>query len=56
MINKKESLNDVPKLQRIKIAKPLAFYETKYKDPKVAISKVYFTGGYSLKEIGEYFG
>jgi len=56
MINKKESLNDVPKLQRRKIAKPLVYYEKKYKDPKIAISKAYLTGGYTLKEIGDYFG
>jgi len=56
MINKKESLNDVPKLQKRKMAKPLAFYEKKYKQPKVAISKAYLTGSYTLKEIGEYFG
>jgi len=56
MINKKESLNDVPKLQRRKIEKPLTFFENKYKDSKVAITKAYLTGGYTLKEIGEYFG
>lgn len=56
MINKKESLNEVPKLQIRKVAKPLLFYEKKYKDPKVAISKAYLTGGYTLKEIGKYFG
>jgi len=56
VINKKQSLSDVPKLQRRKIVKPIAFYEKKYKDPKVAISKAYLTGDYTLKEIGEYFG
>jgi len=54
MINKRESSNDIPKLQKRKIARPLSFYEKKYKDPKVAISKAYLTGGYTLKEIGEY--
>jgi len=56
MIHKKESLNDVPKLQRRKVAKSLAFYEKKYKDKKNAITKAYLTGGYTLKEIGEHLG
>jgi len=56
MINNKESLNEIPKLQRRKIAKSLAYYEKKYKDPKAAISKAYLTGGYTLNEIGEHFG
>jgi REP element-mobilizing transposase RayT len=56
LINKKQSLNDVPKLQRRKIAKPLDYYENKYKNSKTAITQSYKTGAYTLKEIGEYFG
>ena len=56
LINQKQTLNDVPKLQRRKIAKPLDYYGNKYKDPKIAISQVYNSGAYTLKEIGEYFG
>jgi len=36
--------------------KPLDFYDKKYSDPKIAISKAYLTGAFTLKEIGEYFG
>jgi len=56
LISKKELLNDVPKLQKRKVAKPLDYFDNKYKDKKIAITKAYFTGAYTLKEIGEYFG
>jgi len=35
--------------------KSLAYYETKYSDQKKAICYAYLSGGYTLKEIGEYF-
>jgi DNA-directed RNA polymerase specialized sigma subunit len=55
-INKKASLNDVPRLQKGKLPKPLEFYHEKYSDQNQAIVKAYLSGGYTLKEIGHYFG
>ncbi len=49
LIHKKESLNDVPKLQRRTIPKPLEFFEKKYKNQKVAIFRAYSTGGVYVK-------
>jgi len=48
LINKMQSLNDVPTLQRSKIAKPLDCYDNKYKDSKIAISQAYKSGRYAL--------
>jgi len=56
IINKKESLNEVPKLQKRKVPRSLDYFDNKYRDPKIAISKAYLTGAYTLKELGEYFG
>jgi len=55
-IHQKETLNDVPRLQKRELPKPLEYYENKYRNQKKAIVKAYLSGGYTLKEIGDYFG
>lgn len=55
-INKKASLSDVPRLQKRKLPKSLEYYDDKYSDQNQAIVKAYLSGGYTLKEIGLYFG
>jgi len=55
LINKKESLSEVPQLHKRKMPKSLAYYERKYQNQKKAIYSAYLSGGYTLKEIGEYF-
>lgn len=55
-IHQKESLNDVPRLQKRELPKRLEDYENKYSNQKKAIVKAYLSGGYTLKEIGDYFG
>ena len=55
-INKKETLSEVPRLQKRNLPKPLEYFDNKYKDQKKAIVNAYLSGGYTLKEIGEYFG
>lgn len=55
LINKKESLDDIPRLHKRKIPKPLDYYKRKYKSQNKAICNAYLSGGYSLKEIGDYF-
>ena len=56
LIDKKTSLGEVPKLQKRKIPKALGYYDRKYKNQKKAITSAYLSGGYTLKEIGDYFG
>lgn len=52
----KQTLSEIPKVQRSKVAKPLDYYMNKYKDRNRAIVNAYQSGGYSMKEVGEYFG
>lgn len=49
-------LSDVPKVQRRPVAKALAEYERLAESRNSAIVAAYASGGYTLKEIGEYFG
>ncbi len=55
-IDKKESLEEIPALQKRAVAKPLTFYQNKYKDEHAAITAAFLSGGYTMKEIGDYFG
>ena len=55
-ISNKEAFSEVPNLQKRKLPKPLEFYDKKYDDQKIAILNAYLSGGYTLKEIGNYFG
>ena len=55
-IKKKETLSEVPRLQKRKLPKPLEYFDNKYKDQNKAIVHAYLSGGYTLKEIGGYFG
>ena len=56
LINKKESLGEVPRLQKRKIPSSLDYYESKFKDQEKAILNAYLSGGYTLKELGDHFG
>ena len=49
-------LREVPAVQKRQVAKPLAYYANKYSPRNAAIEKAYLSGGYSMKEIGDYFG
>jgi len=56
LINKKESLGEVPRLQKRKLPRSLDYYASKFKDPNKAILNAYLSGGYTLKELGDHFG
>jgi hypothetical protein len=49
------NLSEVPSSQKRQVAESLAYYEKKYSDRNTAISKSYESGGYSLKDIGDYY-
>ena len=55
-ILKKETLSDVPRLQKRRLPKSLEYYENTCHDQKKVIFNAYLSGGYTLKEIGDYFG
>ncbi|HEX7028346.1 MAG TPA: transposase [Gammaproteobacteria bacterium] len=51
-----KDLSEVPSSQRRSVAKLLPVYEQKAADRDTAIVMAYNSGGYSMKEIGDYFG
>jgi len=56
LIDKSQSLDEVPLIQRRPPPKPLAVYEQQAGgDRNAAIVLAYASGGYTLKEIGHYF-
>ena len=55
-IKRKDSLEDVPVLQKRAIPKSLEYYQVKYKDRNQAIAEAFLSGAYTMKQIGDYFG
>ncbi len=51
-----KDLSEIPSAQRRPPPGPLAHYATEYPDRDTAITAAYAGGGYSMKEVGEYFG
>jgi len=51
-----QSLDDIPKLQKMAPPKPLDYYQAKYSDRKLAMAEAYRSGHYTLAEVGKYFG
>jgi len=54
-ISPETSLSEIPSSQKRQVAKPIKYYEKKYLDRDKAIVKAYASGGYSMKEVGDYF-
>jgi len=54
-IDGKKELSEVPSSQRRPVAKDLSYYELNNSDRNKAIVEAYQSGGYTLKDIGEYF-
>lgn len=50
-----EDLSEIPRAQRRPLAKPLQYYESRYKDKKRGIVEAYSTGDYTMKAIADYF-
>jgi len=49
-------LSEVPLGQKRRLARPLPEYEAQASSRDEAIAAAYPCGGYTMKEIGEYFG
>lgn len=50
-----KNLSEIPSSQKRQVAKSLAYYEKKYSDRDIAITRAYESGGYSMKSIGDHF-
>ncbi len=55
-LDRDHDLSEVPLSQRRPSPSALVDYEKKHKDRNIAIAQAYQSGGYTLKQIGEYFG
>lgn len=55
-ISPETQLSEIPAAQKRKPPKPLNFYDKKYQDRNTAIANAYRSGGYSMEEVGDYFG
>jgi len=56
LIDGGKDLSEIPSSQRRCIAASLEEYEEKNNSRNEAIAAAYASGGYTLKEIGDYFG
>ena len=55
LIESEKELSEIPASQRRAVPKELSYYAKKYKGRNEAIISAYESGGYSLKEVGDYF-
>jgi len=55
-LNLNQQLGEIPKAQRRKEPKPLDYYSKKFRERNQSIIMAYQSGGYSMKEVGDYFG
>ncbi|MBQ0721376.1 MAG: transposase [Gammaproteobacteria bacterium] len=55
-IKKDVRLDDIPALHKRAAAKPITYYQKKYKNNNEAITQAYLTGAFTMKELGEHFG
>ena len=54
-VSKKEDLQEISRLQRRSLAKPLQWYKDNIADRKQAMALAYASGDYTMKEISEWF-
>ncbi|NRB79528.1 MAG: transposase [Saccharospirillaceae bacterium] len=55
-ITQDQSLNDVPKKQKLKPIKSLDYYQNEFHVRNESMAKAYLSGHYTLEKVGEYFG
>jgi len=55
-LDPEQSLVDIPRQQKTKLAKPLEDYQKKSNAAKEAMAKAYLSGHYTLTAVGHHFG
>ncbi len=55
-IDDDKDLSEIPSSQRRPVPKPIGYYDNAHKHRNDAIVAAYGSGGYTLKEVGDYFG
>jgi putative transposase len=54
-ISPEADLSEIPSSQKRQVSKPISYYEKRFSDRDSALINAYACGGYSMKEIGDYF-
>lgn len=55
-LNPEQSLKDIPKKQKQSPVKPLSYFAERYKERDESMTQAYFSGHYTLEQVGEHFG
>lgn len=55
-LNPEQSLKDIPKKQKQSTVKPLSYFAERYKYRNESMVQAYFSGHYTLEQVGEHFG
>ncbi len=55
-LNPGQSLKNIPKKQKHAPVKPLSYCAERYKTRDECIAQAYWSGHYTLAQVGEYFG
>jgi len=55
-LNPEQSLKDIPKKQKQAPVKPLSYFAERYKTRDERMTQAYWSGHYTLAQVGEYFG
>ncbi|MBI3343674.1 MAG: transposase [Gammaproteobacteria bacterium] len=55
-LNPEQSLKDIPKKQKQSPVKPLSYFAERYKERDESMAQAYFSGHYTLEQVGEHFG
>lgn len=56
LIDGSRDLTEIPSSKRRSIARPLVEYKSASKTNKEAMAKAFLSGGYTMKELAEFFG
>lgn len=56
LIDDSKDLSEVPRIQKRSTSKPIQYYADISINRNQAIVSAYSSGGYTMKEVGEYFG
>ena len=55
-LDPQQSLDDIPRIQKLSPPKPIEYFKQKYSDPKRAMAMAYLSKHYTLEAVGTAFG
>ena len=55
-LDPEQSLDDIPRKQKLALPKPIEYFKQKYPDPRQAKAMAYLSNHYTLEAVGKAFG